>query len=230
MTRYLLIIVWAVALGMTVPDAQSAGTVNKPVGQRAAQSSKPAKAKAPAKESVRKAPKSATRSKKRQSGKAGAAKASGSGVARESQNLPPSAPAGTSAAVPITTPGGDFAVPVIPSRPTKPIMNRMYALDGDTFYHNGKKIRVRGLEAVHDSDVAMQRLQRALDSGEVAVEPIVTRETGEVEATVRVHGRDLTEILLVDAPDAVPAGDQGAEPPTTEATPATPAPKDAARP
>ncbi len=94
-------------------------------------------------------------------------------------------------------------------------MNRMYALDGDTFYHNGKKVRVRGLEAAHDSDLAKQRLQRALDSGEVAIEPISTRESGEIEAAVRVNGQDLAEMLRVEMPEAAPPRDE-AEPAQTE--------------
>lgn len=216
MTRYLFLVLFAAALGMTATCAQSAtGAAKKQAGPRAAQAAKPAKAKAPTKQPARNAPKSATGSKKKPSGKAATAQTGGSSVAREPEKPPQSTPSGTSAVVPTPTPGGDFAVPVSPSRPAKPNLHRMYALDGDTFYHNGRKVRVRGLEAVHDSDLAKQRLQRALDSGEVAVEPILTHDSGEVEAAVRVNGRDLTEMLRAEGTDAAQRAEQAAPPPAT---------------
>lgn len=204
MTRYLLIVFFA-ALGMIAADAQSAtGAAKKQAGQRGAQTAKSAKAKVPAKQPPRSVPKAASGSAKKSAGKATTSKVRGS--TRQAVRAPPES---------VTPPAGDVAVPIAPTRPAKPIMNRMYALDGDTFYHNGKKIRVRGLEAAHDSDLAKQRLQRALDSGEVAIEPIGTRDSGEIEAAVRINGRDLTEMLRVEAPEAAPLRGE-AEPAQTE--------------
>ena len=72
------------------------------------------------------------------------------------------------------------------------VPDRAYAVDGATFFYLGRKYRVAGLHA-DSSDMAKQRLQKALESGSLMVDPISTDEAGVSMATVRVNGRELIE-------------------------------------
>ena len=73
--------------------------------------------------------------------------------------------------------------------------DRAYAVDGEVFFFQGRKYRVAGLEGTGNSDMAKQRLQKALESGSLAIDPQSTDDTGVSTATVRVNGRNLTESL-----------------------------------
>lgn len=75
---------------------------------------------------------------------------------------------------------------------------RAYAMDGATFYQGGRKIRVQGLdirEPGMTSEHATQRLQRALDSGSLSVEPVEVDASGHTIAVVRVNGRNVAETV-----------------------------------
>ncbi|MBN9696104.1 MAG: hypothetical protein J0L85_09935, partial [Zoogloea sp.] len=75
---------------------------------------------------------------------------------------------------------------------------RAYAMDGATFYQGGRKIRVQGLdirEPGMTSEHATQRLQRALDSGSLSVEPVEVDGSGHTVAVVRVNGRNVAETV-----------------------------------
>jgi hypothetical protein len=78
------------------------------------------------------------------------------------------------------------------------IPDRAYAVDGYTFFHQGRKYRILGIDeglVPAGSDLAKQRLQLALDSGQVAVEPESVDDSGTVRALVRVGGKNLAEVL-----------------------------------
>ena len=76
---------------------------------------------------------------------------------------------------------------------------RAYAVDGTTFFHNGRKFRIEGLdpdtgaELTHAS--AAQRLQQILDSGTVTTEALGPDDSGAMRAIVRVDGRDVAELM-----------------------------------
>ena len=104
---------------------------------------------------------------------------------------------------PSTTAPRYNSVPAASPRPAKPIANRTYAIGGDSFFHNGKKIRVSGIDTPEwgqaNSDLAKQRLQTLLDSGQVTVEPVATDDSGYTVGVVRVNGRDVADQLRAQA-------------------------------
>lgn len=73
------------------------------------------------------------------------------------------------------------------------VPDRAYAVDGQTFFYQGRKYRVAGLKGNDNSDMAKQRLQRSLESGTLNVSPLRTDESGVATATVRVNGRDIVD-------------------------------------
>ncbi len=73
------------------------------------------------------------------------------------------------------------------------VPDRAYAVDGQTFFYQGRKYRVAGLKGNDNSDMAKQRLQRSLESGTLNVSPLRTDESGVATATVRVNGRDIAD-------------------------------------
>ncbi|MBS1210428.1 MAG: hypothetical protein H6R19_2826 [Proteobacteria bacterium] len=73
--------------------------------------------------------------------------------------------------------------------------DRAYAVDGETFFFQGRKYHVAGTEDSGNSDMAKQRLQKALESGTLSIDPISTDDTGVSNANVRINGRDLAELL-----------------------------------
>jgi hypothetical protein len=78
------------------------------------------------------------------------------------------------------------------------IPDRAYAVDGYTFFHQGRKYRILGINeglVPAGSDMAKQRLQLALDSGAITVEPDSVDENGTMRALVRVGGKNLADVL-----------------------------------
>ncbi|GAA5185166.1 hypothetical protein GCM10025771_40940 [Niveibacterium umoris] len=76
---------------------------------------------------------------------------------------------------------------------------RAYAVDGTTFFHNGRKIVVDGLPLDANAGLthehAAQRLQRLLDSGAVSIDPVSADDNGALRARVRVDGKDVSELM-----------------------------------
>ena len=97
---------------------------------------------------------------------------------------------------------GEGAATPATSDPVTPknIPARAYAADGQSFYRNGEKIRVRGVPFVgpDGSELAKQRLQKALDGGEVTLAEKGVDEDGNAVAIVLVNGRDVADLLLLD--------------------------------
>lgn len=97
---------------------------------------------------------------------------------------------------------GEGAATPVKSDPVVPknIPTRAYAADGQSFYLNGRKIRIDGLPVVgpEGSELAKQRLQKALDSGPVTIEHKGADAEGVAHGVVRVNGRDLADLLLLD--------------------------------
>lgn len=77
---------------------------------------------------------------------------------------------------------------------------RAYAADGQSFYLNGERIRARGVPFVgpEGSELAKQRLQKALDSGDVTLAETGVDVDGNTIAIVHVNGRDVADLLLLD--------------------------------
>lgn len=77
---------------------------------------------------------------------------------------------------------------------------RTYAADGQSFYLNGERIRVRGVPFVgpDGSELAKQRLQKVLDSGDVTLAETGVDTDGNTIAIVHVNGRDVADLLLLD--------------------------------
>ncbi|MBL8484862.1 MAG: hypothetical protein JNJ60_21885 [Rhodocyclaceae bacterium] len=90
----------------------------------------------------------------------------------------------------------------LPARTLKPLAERMYAVDGRSFFANGQHIQVMGMDGPEfghpGSGVAKQKLQQMLDSGQVSIEPQGTDSAGNLLARVRVGGRDLLDVLRAD--------------------------------
>lgn len=139
---------------------------------------------------------------------AAAAAAAVSAPRAQAEPQPPMAPApaipsaGTLSGGPGSAAGPSVGLPLgvqtpTPARPSRGVA-RAYAMDGATFYQNGRKIRIQGLDARDPgmtSEHATQRLQRALDSGSLTVEPQDTDPAGHMVAVVRVNGRNLADAL-----------------------------------
>ncbi|NSL56789.1 hypothetical protein [Uliginosibacterium aquaticum] len=70
--------------------------------------------------------------------------------------------------------------------------DRAYAVDGDTFFYQGRKYKVAGLQG-DSSDMAKQRLQKQLESGSLMIDPLSTDASGLSTATVRINGRNLAD-------------------------------------
>jgi hypothetical protein len=115
-------------------------------------------------------------------------------------------PAVSQPAVPAapSAPAPSVSSPVMPVPAVQPQQSarpgrglaRAYAMDGATFYQSGRKIRVQGLDVKEPgmtSEHATQRLQRALDSGNLTVEPVEVDASGHTLAVVRVNGRNVAD-------------------------------------
>ncbi|MCC7183111.1 MAG: hypothetical protein IT509_06020 [Rhodocyclaceae bacterium] len=85
-----------------------------------------------------------------------------------------------------------------PAARAKPPPSRYYAVDGESFYLNGERVRIADLPergADTGSEHAKQRLQMLLDSAEVRVEPAAADGQGRPRVRVQVNGRDVAELL-----------------------------------
>jgi endonuclease YncB( thermonuclease family) len=85
-----------------------------------------------------------------------------------------------------------------PELKARTIPDRAYAVDGYTFFHQGRKYRIVGIDEAlipAGSDLAKQRLQLALDSGPISVEPETVDENGTMRAVVRIGGKNLADVL-----------------------------------
>jgi len=73
---------------------------------------------------------------------------------------------------------------------------RAYAVDGETFFFQGRKYRVSGLAGGDGSEMAKQRLQKAIDTGAIAIEPLSVDDSGVATAIVRVNGKNVADQIL----------------------------------
>jgi endonuclease YncB( thermonuclease family) len=154
---------------------------------KAAAAGKPAKppaARQARKASTAKPPTKAARPS-RQVGRVAPTKSPASGK-RKAAAGPPRAPV---SATPVTP---------TPAARAKPPPSRYYAVDGESFYLNGERVRIADLPergADTGSEHAKQRLQMLLDSAEVRVEPAAADGQGRPRVRVQVNGRDVAELL-----------------------------------
>ncbi len=66
---------------------------------------------------------------------------------------------------------------------------RAYAIDGTRFYLGGQQFVIEGLDAPRPgSELAKQRLQQILDSGELTVAPVGESNGGAVRARISIDG------------------------------------------
>jgi endonuclease YncB( thermonuclease family) len=74
--------------------------------------------------------------------------------------------------------------------------------DGDTFYADGKRIRLRGIDTPElgqpRSFAAQQRLDQLLRSGTVTIEPRAIDKYGRTVGVVMVNGHDVAAILRAE--------------------------------
>ncbi|WP_227814607.1 hypothetical protein [Nitrogeniibacter aestuarii] len=99
-------------------------------------------------------------------------------------SMPAHAADGTALGVVRLAPQQERAAPPPPKRP--------YAINGESFYYEGTKIIIEGLVLPRpDSELAKQRLQRRLDSGEITYAPIGEPNGGVVRARVSIDGQAL---------------------------------------
>lgn len=67
---------------------------------------------------------------------------------------------------------------------------KAYAIDGTRFYLGGRRFVIEGLEAPRPgSELAKQRLQQILDSGELTVAPVGETSAGAVRARISIDGK-----------------------------------------
>ncbi|MCB1909421.1 MAG: hypothetical protein KDH15_18815 [Rhodocyclaceae bacterium] len=78
-----------------------------------------------------------------------------------------------------------------------PELTRAYAIDAVSFYFDGIRVVADELAggAVARDDMARQRLQAALDAGEVTFDGRLDAASGALRARVWVDGRPLAELL-----------------------------------
>jgi len=74
---------------------------------------------------------------------------------------------------------------------------RAYAIDGASFYLDGRRIQVDGLPAGSGrrDDLARQRLQALLDSGEIRFDGRTDPASGALLARVWIDGREMAELM-----------------------------------
>jgi hypothetical protein len=75
------------------------------------------------------------------------------------------------------------------------VPDHAYAVDGETFFYQGKKYRIAGLSGTGGSDMDKQRLQKALDGGALSVDTVGTDDSGMSVANVTVNGQSLLDQL-----------------------------------
>lgn len=102
------------------------------------------------------------------------------------------------------------------------VPDRAYAVDGETFFHQGRKFRIQGIPPgalTAGGDHAKQKLQMALDAGTISVEPVGVDATGTATAVVRVNGRNVADTLRADIPPQTAGAPGGRTTMTPVATP-----------
>lgn len=77
------------------------------------------------------------------------------------------------------------------------VPERAYAVDGASFFYQGRKFRVSGLTGDDGSEMAKQRLQRSLDVGAIELDSQGIDEFGVTTAVVRVNGKSIAELLAL---------------------------------
>jgi len=94
--------------------------------------------------------------------------------------------------LPLPSVGGPYEPP---GRAAESI--RAYAIDGASFYFDGMRVQVDGLPAASDrrDDLARQRLQALLDSGEISFDGRTDPASGVLRARVWVDGRSLADLM-----------------------------------
>ncbi|MFT4174456.1 MAG: hypothetical protein QM639_17965 [Rhodocyclaceae bacterium] len=88
------------------------------------------------------------------------------------------------------------------------VPDRAYAVDGETFFHQGRKYRLQGIPPgalAVGGEHAKQKLQMMLDSGNMTVEPVDVDASGVATAVVRINGRDVVDTLGRDVPRSMRA-------------------------
>lgn len=74
--------------------------------------------------------------------------------------------------------------------------------DGDTFYANGQKYRVRGIDTPElgqpKSEAAKQRLGQLLSSGQITTVPRAVDKYGRTVADVYVNGRNVADVMKAE--------------------------------
>jgi len=71
---------------------------------------------------------------------------------------------------------------------------KAYAIDGKHFYYGGRKFIIEGLDAPRPSgELAKQRLQQILDSGELTMAPVGEPRRGVTRVHVSVDGRPVSD-------------------------------------
>ena len=89
-------------------------------------------------------------------------------------------------------------LPAVRERASVNAPTRAYAIDGASFYLDGQRVVLSGLERSRPELLtrhAAQRLQRALDQGDLEIESLGRDASGALLARVSVKGRDLIELL-----------------------------------
>lgn len=85
---------------------------------------------------------------------------------------------------------------------TRTVTGPIRVHDGDTFYANGRRIRVRGIDTPElgqpRSFAARERLQQLLSSGTVTLQPRAVDKYGRTVATVMVNGQDVAAVLRAE--------------------------------
>lgn len=88
--------------------------------------------------------------------------------------------------------------PEASSRPPRTALARAYAVDGTSFYFEGRRVRVEGFDPRQPelaTELARQKLQLALDAGEIELQPVGDDESGVKVARVLVQGRNVLDLL-----------------------------------
>ncbi|MCB1916244.1 MAG: hypothetical protein KDG52_11070 [Rhodocyclaceae bacterium] len=83
-----------------------------------------------------------------------------------------------------------------PTPARSPDPTRAYAIDAVSFYFDGLRVVAVGLDgAIAQGELGRQRLQAALDAGEVRFDGRRDAASGELRARVWIDGRPLAEVL-----------------------------------
>jgi len=77
--------------------------------------------------------------------------------------------------------------------------SKIKVIDGDTFYYNGNKYRISGIDTPekgqYNYDLAKIRLETLLKYGNVEMEEVAKDKYGRSVVKVRVNGEDVSDIL-----------------------------------